>query len=89
MTSYIFNVSPATIPYAFNPTLDGNVYSATVWYNSQDNRPYITISDLSGNVIFTVAMVESPIGYDISITYGYFASTLVWQPDNGLIVVTP
>jgi hypothetical protein len=89
MTSFPFTPNPATVPYNFFPTLDGNSYTGLVWWNIQGQRLYITLSDQQGNVIFTMPLIESPIDYNISLTQGYFTSIMVYQPDNAQILVIP
>lgn len=89
MTDFAFIPSVASLPYTFQPTLDGQPYSALIWWNVQAQRCYITVSDLSGNAIFTLPLIASPLNYPISITYGYFTSTLVYYPDSQKITVNP
>lgn len=88
MTTYLFQPSNTT-PFQFQPTLDGNIYTCLVKWNLFGQRYYLECSDLSGNLIFSVAMVGSPANYDISLTAGYFTSTLVFRQADQTFVVTP
>jgi hypothetical protein len=86
---YNFTPNEASIPYKFQPTLDGVSYSAEIWWNVQGQRCYITVSDLQANVIFSLALIDSPIDYPISMTGAFFKSTLTYHSSNKTIVVTP
>lgn len=75
--------------FQFQATLDGSTYNVTVTWNLYRQGYYINIVSLTGVVIVTRAMVGSPTGYDISLTKGYFTSTLVWRPSTGNFEVSP
>ena len=166
MTTYFQFQPPANAPFAFQPTLDGNQYNATVTWLFWAQRWYVNLFDQFGNRVLSRAMAESPplqaissvawsdatgaglvtvvptvptvykpgslaplyfyqnapaafngfqlcavvnpsvltyplasdpgqasalgaFGQDLSLTSGYFASTLVWRPSSGNIEVTP
>ena len=88
MTTFLFQPSNTT-PFQFQPTLDGNIYNCVVTWNLFGQRYYLNCMDLSGNLIFCVAMVGSPPDRDISLTAGYFTSTLVFRQQDQTLVVTP
>lgn len=77
MTTFIpFTPSNASAPpFSFQPVLDGTTYQGSVTWNYFGQRWYLTISDLTGNIIFTLPIVESPVAVPIE--------TLSW--DNGLV----
>lgn len=76
-------------PFQFQPTLDGQVYNAVVTWNLFAQRYYLNVYDLAGNLIVATAMVGSPLGYDVSLVAGYFASKLVYRIANRQIEVSP
>ena len=88
MTTYSFQPTSSQ-NFTFQPTLDGNTYNCTITWNWFGLRYYITCADLSGNIIFTLPLIGSPQSYPISITAGYFDSTLVYFDQTQQIVVTP
>lgn len=88
MTTFAF-VPSSTSPFSFQPTFDGATYNVTVTWNIFGLRYYLNCSDMSGNPIFTLPLIGSPITDDISITAGYFDSTLVYNSDTQIFTVTP
>ena len=89
MTTYTTFTPSATANFQFQPTLDGNTYTAIVTWNVAAQRYYINLYDLSNTRILTIAMVASPVGFDISLVAGLFASKLVWRAVNGQFEVSP
>ena len=45
---------------SFSPTLDGSVYTITVTWNLFGQRHFVNCYDGSSNLVFTVALVETP-----------------------------
>lgn len=88
MTQWLFT-APANAPFQFAPTLDGNPYTCQITWNTAGQRWYVTCYTLAGDVVFTLPLIGSPPGGSISITAGYFASTMIYQPSTGLITVSP
>jgi hypothetical protein len=76
-------------PFQFQPTLDGNSYNATVTWNVYGQRWYVNLVDGFGDLIFCLPLIGSPPDYDISLTAGYFASTLVFRQALQQFEVTP
>lgn len=72
--------------FTFQCTLDGGQYSASIWWNIGGQRWYITLSDLSGNIIFTQPLIASPVGTDLSITIGYFTSKIIYRNEQITII---
>ncbi len=81
-TFFAFAPSRRAVPQ-FSPTLDGSQYLCTVTWNLFGQRYYLGCYDLSGALQFFVAMVGSPLDYDISLSAGYFTNRLVWRSPNG------
>lgn len=77
-----------TAPQTFQATLDGVAYNVTItWLFGAGQRNganwYVNIYDQSGNWVVTLALVGSPDGYDISLTAGYFTTSLVYRISTG------
>ncbi|GGA00508.1 phage baseplate plug family protein [Dyella caseinilytica] len=80
----------ASPPFQTNFTLDGASYSGTAWWNIAGQRWYLSLTDQSGNNIWTGALIGSPIGFDIPLAPGIFsASTLIYRADTGNFEQTP
>ena len=88
MTTYAFAPSP-TVPFQFQPTLDGTTYNCVITWNIFGNRYYVTCYTQSGAVVFTLPLISSTVSYPVSITKGYFASTLVYYGATQTIEVLP
>jgi hypothetical protein len=66
MTTF-FNFTPSiTAAYQFQPTLDGQVYNATILWSVFGQRYYLRLADLSGNVIVHEALAGSDTGINVS-----------------------
>jgi hypothetical protein len=62
----IFNFIPSsTAPFQFQPTLDGQVYSARVIWNLFGQRYYVELSGLDGSLIFLLPLIGSPTGVQV------------------------
>ena len=83
MTVYVPFAPSTTAPFTFQATFDGNAYTVTCTWNLFGQRYYVNVSDLRGNHIFTLPMIGSPNGYNISLTGGYFATQLVFREPTG------
>lgn len=57
MTTYTTFAPSPTAPFVFRPTLDGQVYVATILWNLFDQRWYMQLSDLSGILVFSLPVV--------------------------------
>jgi hypothetical protein len=78
MTTF-FNFTPAvTSAFQFQPTLDGQVYTATIVWSLFGQRYYLKLTDLSGNLIVYEALAGSDTGVNIS--------TLTWS--QGQVTLT-
>lgn len=88
----IFTFTPsATQAYQFQPTLDGDVYTAIVTWSLFGQRWYLNLFDAEGNWIFTRSMVGSvpTPNPGLSLTAGYFTSTLVFRQQDQVFEVSP
>ncbi len=86
----IFSFSPSqTAPFQFQPTLDGQVYTVTVPWSLFGQRYYVNIAQLDGTPVALLPLIGSPPDYDISLTAGYFNSTLVYRVSTGQFEVSP
>ena len=68
--------------FQFQATFDGDVYNVIVTWNIYGERYYINIYDLNNNLILCFPLIGSPIGDNISLTAGYFATQLVYRVPN-------
>jgi hypothetical protein len=71
-------------------TLDNVAYNLTAMWNFAAQRWYASLTDASGNVAWYGAMVGSPLGYDIPLAPGIFAtSVILYREDSGNFEITP
>lgn len=74
----------STPPFSASVTLDSTSYTLSVSWNITAQRWYASVTDQSGNNIWTGALIGSPLGYDILLAPGIFsASTLLFREDTG------
>lgn len=85
-----FDFTPSQqVPFQFQPTLDGQTYTLIVTWNLFGRRYYVNVYTLDGVLIEAIPLIGSPPGYDISLSAGYFASTLVYRAANQQFEVNP
>lgn len=60
MTTYTTFTPNSLAPFSFNPTLDGQVYAATVTWNVFGQRWYLNVTQLDGTPVFTLPLIGSP-----------------------------
>lgn len=60
MTTYYDFTPNAQAPFQFQPTLDGQTYSAFVTWSLFGQRYYLNLYDLSGNPIVALPSIGSP-----------------------------
>jgi hypothetical protein len=89
MTTYIDFAPSAYTPFQFQATLDGQVYNVVVPWNNWSPRYYLQINNLTGSNALTIPMVGSPLGFDISLTAGFFNSTLIFRSPNNQFEISP
>ena len=78
MTTTTFTPSP-NAPFIFQASLDGTAYNVTVLWNVFGQRWYVQVTDQNNTLVFFRPMVWSPPGTPISLTAGYFASTMTFD----------
>lgn len=88
-TTYTNFVPPASGAFQFQPTLDGQVYTVIVTWSLFGRRFYVSIYQLDGTLVVSLPMIGSPSFRDISLTAGYFTSTLVFRQANQQFEVSP
>lgn len=66
--------------FQFQANLDGTNYTVIVTWNMYGQRYYINIYTLNNQRIVTLPLIGSPLGYDISMTAGYFTTKLIYRP---------
>lgn len=77
-------------PFQTLLTLDGATAALACTWNIGAQRWYATISDTSGNLIWSGALVGSPPDSDILLAPGIFTtSTILFREDEGNFEVTP
>jgi hypothetical protein len=90
MTTYTDFTPTATQNFQFQPTLDGVVYTCLVTWNVSAQRWYISCYTLSGQLVVSMALVGSPVHYDINLFGAYFTSSkLVFRQGTQQFEVTP
>lgn len=99
-TTFIDFVPSSSAPFQFQATLDGSVYTVTVTWNVFGQRYYVNIFTLDGTRVLTIPLIGS-VGstadvlqntglavQDVSLTKGYFTTTLVYRPADQRFEVT-
>lgn len=70
------------VPFQATITLDGHAYIFYVRWNIFGQRWYVVLYDTTGDLIFNLPLVESPLNYNISMTWGYFDTMLVFRESS-------
>lgn len=75
-----------TVP--FQLTMDGSVYTFLVYFSLYGQRNYIACVTLGGQLVFNLALVGSPLDYDLNLAAGYFINTtLVYRTTQNILEV--
>lgn len=88
-TIFIAFQPTAQAPFQFQATMtpvnstQSAAYTFTVTWLFGGNRWYVNCYDQNNNWIFTLPLIGSPVGTNISITAGYFVTTLVYRVATG------
>ncbi len=88
MTTFPFTPQ-ANANFNFQPTFDGQQYTVTCTWNLFGQRYYVNILTLNGQLIVSTPLIGSPDNFNISLTAGYFTSTLVYRVSTGNFEVSP
>ncbi len=75
--------------FQFQATLDGAAYNVEITWNVTGQRWYVNVYGAADVLILSLPLIGSPPGYPISLTGGYFKSTLVFYQSTQTFVVTP
>lgn len=89
MTTYTPFVPTPSAPFQFTPTLDGVQYTAIIKWNISGQRWYLFLYTLQQQLVMSIAMIGSPDGINISLTKGFFTSTLVYRTSTNQFEVSP
>ena len=90
MSTYVTFAPALRQGFQFQATLDnGVIYSVQCWFNVFAQRWYISISTLNGDLVFTAPMIGSSVNvnFPVSLTAGFFETTLLWVPANNWFVI--
>lgn len=90
MTTYIpvqFS-NNQTPPFQTVVTLDNTSYNFSAFWNLVGQRWYASITDQSGTIMWSGALIGSPMAYNIYLAPGIFTSTLLYREDSGNLEVT-
>lgn len=75
--------------FGFQPTLDGQQYTAIVTWNLFGQRWVLNIYTLQGVLVLQKPLTGSPLDYDINLVKGYFTtSSLVYRVASNNIEIT-
>ncbi len=76
--------------FSFQPTLDGQQYSAVITWSLFGQRWILNLRTLQGSLVLQKPLTGSPNGYDINLVAGYFTtSTLVYRAPTNNFEVGP
>ena len=88
MATVLFEPTPRA-PFQFVATFDGAQYTVVVTWNTASQRWYVNTYDQNYTLIFSLPLIGSPVGSDISMTGGYFTSTLVFRTATRTFEIAP
>lgn len=71
-----------TANFQFSATLDGVSYNVVVTWNLFGERFYINIYTAQGELVVYLPLIASPDDFNISMTAGYFTTTLVYRESS-------
>lgn len=66
MTTYAFTPGNMSPPFSFQPSLDGETCTVSVFWNTYAQRWYVSVTDLSGDQICYVPLIGSPTAANIA-----------------------
>lgn len=90
MTTIPFTPSGTGVPFQANVTLDGNPYSLAASWNLAAQRWYATLTDTTGNLVWSGALIGSPLTSNIYLALGIFTtSTILYREDTGNFEINP
>lgn len=87
MTIFVDFSPIATENFSFLATLDGLACNVVCTWNLYGARYYVTIFNDRGETVVYLPLIASPDGHDVSMTAGYFTTTLVFRESTGLFEI--
>ena len=75
--------------FQFQAILDLSTYTVILTWALFGQRYYVNIYDVAANLVVSLPLISSPDNYDISMTAGYFYSTLVFRASTQSFEITP
>ena len=76
MMATVYDFTPsATAPYQFQPTLDGQLYLATVKWNLAGQRWYMELISQGGALVFLQSLKSSAVGQAIAAASWFVSSS--------------
>ena len=90
-TTALIDFTPTPLaPFQFQATFDGAIYTVITTWNLFGRRYYVNIYTLQRVLVAALPLIASPVGYNISLTGGYFTTQLIYRaPANQFEVVEP
>ena len=83
-----FNPSP-NYAFQFNPILDGNAYIATILWNVFGQRWYLSLADLSQNLVINFPVVSAAPALRVCLTSQLFNDQLSYNSLQAQFEVWP
>jgi hypothetical protein len=81
-----FNPSPSA-NFQFQAELDGDTYNIVCTWSAYGQRYYVNIYDLAGTEVLSRPLVGSPDGANISLTAGYFDTTVIYRDSRAVFEI--
>lgn len=81
-----FNPSPSA-NFQFQANLDGDTYNIVCAWNAYAQRYYVNFYDLTGTEVLSRPLVGSPDGANISLTAGYFDTTVIYRDSRAVFEI--
>lgn len=79
---------PPNVPFQFNPTLDGQVYIATIIWGLFGRRWYMRLTALDGTLVFNKALIGSAGSKSIqSATWANGTATVTFASPHGYTIL--
>jgi len=84
VTTFVDFVPSLTVPFQFQPVLDGVAYTAIVTWNLFAQRYYLNLYALDGTLIFSLPLVGSPVGVALaSLSWAFGTVTAATEQPHG------
>jgi hypothetical protein len=80
---------PPRVTFQVIMQLDAQLYNVEVRWNIFGQRWYFNINNADGSPVVTLPLIGSPPGDDISLTQGYFNSTVIYREATRVFEINP